>query len=218
MPSEFLVRIPLERVAVLIGPKGSTKKKIEEFTDTKLIIDSHSGDVIIIIEEEEIEDPLSLWKARDMVKAIGRGFSPQKVYQINNPGFGFDLIQLRDFVGASPNALKEVRSRLIGKNGRTRHIIEQTTTSFISIFGNTVGLIAEQRTMQVLREGIIKLINGSKQSTVYKYLEEQMRNLKGDSDKLWTSQEEDDMVDITDLDELERLIFEEEEETNQKQQ
>lgn len=216
MSSEFLVRIPLERVAVLIGPKGSTKKRIEELTDTKLIIDSQSGDVIIIVEEEEVEDPISLWKSRDMVKAIGRGFSPQKALQINNPGFGFELLQLRDFVGTSPNALREVRSRLIGKGGRTRNIIEQTAFCYISVFGNTVGIIAEQRLMQVIREGIISLINGSKQSTVYKYLEDKMRDLKSDKDKLWvTSEKEEDLADITDLDELERLIFEEEEENQE---
>jgi len=216
MSSEFLVRIPLERVAVLIGPKGSTKKKIEELTDTKMVIDSHSGDVIILIEEEELEDPISLWKSRDMVKAIGRGFSPQKAYQISKPGFGFDMLQLRDFVGTSHNALREVKSRLIGKNGRTRHIIEQTASCYISIFGNTVGIIAEQRSIQVIREGVIRLINGSKQSTVYKYLEEKMRELKGDKDKLWVrGEKEEDLVDITDLDELERLIFEEEDQENQ---
>ena len=211
MSSEFLVRIPLERIAVLIGPKGSTKKRIEDLTETKLMIDSQSGDVIIIVEEEELEDPISLWKSRDMVKAIGRGFSPQKAFQISNPGFGFDLLQLRDFVGTSPNALREVRSRLIGKNGRTRHIIEQTASCYISVFGNTVGIIAEQRALQIIREGIISLINGSKQSTIYKYLEDKMRELKGDKDKLWVAGErEEDLVDITDLDELERLIFEEE--------
>ena len=88
MSSEFLIRLPLERVAVLIGPKGSTKKKIENLTDCKLLIDSQSGDVILVAEEE-LEDPISLWKARDMIKAIGRGFSPPKAYQINNPGWGF---------------------------------------------------------------------------------------------------------------------------------
>ncbi|TFG08849.1 RNA-processing protein [Candidatus Heimdallarchaeota archaeon] len=212
MSSEFLVRIPLERIAVLIGPKGSTKKRIEELTDTKLIIDSQSGDVIIVIEEEELEDPISLWKSRDMVKAIGRGFSPQKTFQICTPGYGFDLLQLRDFVGTSPNAQREVRARIIGKKGRTRNIIEQTASCYISVFGNTVAIIAEQRSMQIIREGLIKLINGSKQSTVYKYLEDKMRELKGDKDKLWVAGErEEDMVDITDLDELERLIFEEEE-------
>ena len=212
MASEFLVRIPVERIAVLIGPKGSTKKKIEDLTETKLMIDSNSGDVIIIVEEEELEDPISLWRARDMVKAIGRGFSPQKAYQISNSSYGFDLLHLRDFVGPSTNALREVKSRLIGQKGKTRNIIEQTSGSYISVYGNTVGIISEQRVLQVVREGIIKLINGSKHSTVYKFLEERIRDLKGDKDKLWVGKEnEEDMVDITDLDELERLIFDEEE-------
>ena len=43
-----------------------------------------------------------------------------------------------------------------------------------------------------------------------------MRDLKGDKDKLWVSQDkEEDLVGITDLDELERLIFEEEDQDNQ---
>lgn len=211
MSSEFLVRIPLERIAVLIGPKGSVKKKIEEMTECTLMIDSNSGDVIILAEEE-LEDPVSLWKARDMIKAIGRGFSPQNAYKINDSGSGFDLIQLRDYVGTSPNSLREVRSRLIGQKGRTRNTIEQMTGANISIFGNTVGIIGEFRKIQFIREGIIKLINGSKHSTVYKFLEERMRELKGDKEKLWVSHAaEEDLVGITDLDELERLVFEEDE-------
>jgi ribosomal RNA assembly protein len=211
MSSEFLIRIPLERIAVLIGPKGSVKKKIEELTDCTLMIDSHSGDVIILAEEE-LEDPVSLWKARDMIKAIGRGFSPHNAYKINDSGSGFDLIQLRDFVGTSPNSLREVRSRLIGQKGRTRNTIEQMAGVNISVFGNTVGIIGDFRKLQFVREGIIRLINGAKHSTVYRFIEERMRDLKGDKEKLWVSHaSEEDLVGITDLDELERLVFEEEE-------
>lgn len=211
MSSEFLVRIPLERVAVLIGPKGSVKKRIEELTECTLKIDSNSGDVIILAEEE-LENPVSLWKARDMIKAIGRGFSPQNAYKINDSGSGFDLIHLRDYVGTSPNSLREVRSRLIGQKGRTRNTIEQMAGVNISVFGNTIGIVGEFRRLQFVREGIIRLINGAKHSTVYKYIEERMRELKGDKDKLWISHaKEEDLVGITDLDELERLIFEEEE-------
>ncbi len=211
MSSEFLVRIPLERIAVLIGPKGSVKKKIEELTECTLMIDSNSGDVIILAEEE-LEDPVSLWKARDMIKAIGRGFSPPNAYKIRDSGSGFDIIQLRDYVGTSPNSLREVRSRLIGQKGRTRNTIEQMAGVNISVFGNTISIIGEFRRLQYVREGIIRLINGAKHSTVYKYIEERMRDLKGDKDKLWISHaKEEDLVGITDLDELERLVFEEEE-------
>ncbi|MHA1201165.1 MAG: KH domain-containing protein [Candidatus Heimdallarchaeaceae archaeon] len=210
MSSEFLVRIPLERIAVLIGPKGSTKKRIEELTESKLMIDSKTGDVIIIIEEDS-EDPVSMWRARDMVKAIGRGFSPQKAFQIKDSSWGFDIIQLRDLVGTSPNTLREVRSRVIGKNGRTRNIIEQITGAHVSVFGNTIGIISEFSKLKILRDGLTRLINGSKHSTVYKYLEEKMRNLKSDQDKLWLAHgDEEAIASMTDLDELERIVFEEE--------
>jgi len=216
MSSEFLVRIPLERIAVLIGPKGSTKKRIEELTGCTIHIDSNSGDVIIH-EEEELEDPVSLWKARDMIKAIGRGFSPHNAYKINDSGYGFDLIQIRDYVGASPNALKEVRSRVIGMKGRTRNTIEQLTGCNISVFGNTIGIISEYIKLKYIKQGIVRLVNGAKHSGVYRYLEEQMRDLKINKDKLWVSpSDEEDMVGITDLDELEKMVFEEIEDEKNK--
>lgn len=210
MSSEFLVRIPLERIAVLIGPKGSTKKRIEELTESKLMIDSKTGDVIITIEEDS-EDPVNMWRSRDMVKAIGRGFSPQKAYRIKDSSWGFDLLQLRDFVGTSPSSLREVRSRVIGKNGRTRNIIEQITGAHVSVFGNTIGIISEFSKLKILKDGLIKLINGSKHSTVYKYLEEKIRELKSDQDKLWLAHgDEEAVASVHDLDELERIVFEEE--------
>ena len=215
MSSDFLVRIQLERVAVLIGPKGSTKKKVEELTESQLMVDSKTGDVIITIEEDS-EDPVNMWRARDMVKAIGRGFNPQKAYQIKDSSWGFDLIQLRDFVGTSPSSQRQVRSRVIGKNGRTRNIIEQITGAYVSVFGNTIGIICEFSKMKILKDGLVRLINGAKHSTVYKYLEEQMRELKGDQDKLWlTHGDEEEVATIHDLDELERIVFEEEAEEDE---
>ncbi len=41
------IKIPLERVAVLVGPKGQTKELIEEKSTATLNIDSESGDVEI---------------------------------------------------------------------------------------------------------------------------------------------------------------------------
>jgi len=72
---EEFVRIPKERVAVLIGKKGKTKREIEERTGTRIEVDSETGEVFIT-STEKTRDPLAVWKARDVVLAIGRGFSP----------------------------------------------------------------------------------------------------------------------------------------------
>jgi len=66
------IKIPLERIAVLVGPKGRMKELIEEKSTAKLNIDSESGSV-------EISDPADAirgMRAKEVVQAIARGFSP----------------------------------------------------------------------------------------------------------------------------------------------
>ena len=73
--TEYL-KIPKGRVGVLIGKDGLTKENIEEATKTNINVDSETGSVSVI-PTEDMEDPLSIWKARYIIKAIGRGFSPE---------------------------------------------------------------------------------------------------------------------------------------------
>ena len=68
----YELKIPKERVAVLIGKKGEIKKQIEQATNTKLKIDSKEGDV-----EISGEDALKLYATREIIRAIGRGFNPE---------------------------------------------------------------------------------------------------------------------------------------------
>ena len=46
---EPLTRIPRERIAVLIGKGGETRKSIEEATGAKLHVDSTTGEVLSLI-------------------------------------------------------------------------------------------------------------------------------------------------------------------------
>ncbi len=206
MSSEFLVRLPSERIAVLIGPHGSVKKKIEEMTSCNLKIDSNSGDVIIIANDD-LDDPINLWKARDIVKAIGRGFSPQRAFNIMKPSVIFEMISLKEEVGTSPNALRNVRARVIGRKGTTRNFIEQATKTYISVYHNTVSFIGELKKVEIARNAVIKLIRGAKHSSVYNYIDKQMKSIQGGLLDIWNTSNEKDLASITDLDELERIIF-----------
>ena len=53
--STFL-RIPKERVGVLIGPEGKTKKIIEDKFSVELQIDSESGGITVMLKENA-QDP-----------------------------------------------------------------------------------------------------------------------------------------------------------------
>ena len=55
-------RIPQERVGVLIGPSGGTKRRLEERTGTRVEVDSPTGEVTI--DEADARDPVLALKAR----------------------------------------------------------------------------------------------------------------------------------------------------------
>ena len=71
-PNAF-VRIPKERVGVLIGPDGKVKRDIEERLMVELQIESEAGGVNILLNEKA-QDPSILFRAKDVVTAVGRGF------------------------------------------------------------------------------------------------------------------------------------------------
>jgi len=182
--STFL-KIPRERVGVLIGPEGKTKKHIEEKLSVELQIDSEAGDVSIAMAEKA-DDPSMLFKAKDLVTAIGRGFSPEHAFRlVRDEEAMLDLIDLRSVFGKSDADIKRVQGRIIGMNGKTRRIIEELTETSVSVYGHTVGIIGTVEQVQVAREAIEMLVKGSMHGTVYRFLHRKRRELKKRKFELW---------------------------------
>ena len=178
---EEFVRIPKERIAVLIGRKGKTKREIEERTGTKIEVDSETGEVFIT-STKETKDPLAVWKARDVVLAIGRGFSPERAFRLFNEGETLEIVNLTDIVvGNEKNALPRVRGRIIGRRGRTREIIEKMSGADVSVYGKTVAIIGNPIQVEVARTAIEKLAKGSPHGVVYRYLERRKKDLELES-------------------------------------
>ena len=55
MPNTEYLKIPRERVGVVIGKNGITKDEIENLTKTEIIVDSEAG-TVAISPTEETED------------------------------------------------------------------------------------------------------------------------------------------------------------------
>lgn len=176
----FTVTIPKERIGVLIGVNGSTKKAIEEKLGVKLDVDSDDGVVTIQLAKpvEEGGDPVALFRARDIVTAIGRGFSPERAFKLFDESTILSIVNIDDYVGKSVNNLIRVRARLIGTKGKTRKIIEENAHVYVSIYGDTVAIIGEPEDVEAAKEAIIRLITGSPHSVVYKMLDEYAQRRK----------------------------------------
>jgi ribosomal RNA assembly protein len=182
--STFL-KIPKERVGVLIGPEGKTKKHIEDKLKVELQIDSEAGDVSIALAEKS-DDPSMLFTAKDLVTAIGRGFSPEHAFRlVRDEEAMLDLIDLRSVFGKSEADIKRVQGRIIGMNGKTRRIIEELTDTSVSVYGHTVGIIGTIEQVQIAREAIEMLVKGSMHGTVYRFLQRKRRELKKRKFELW---------------------------------
>ena len=183
-PSTF-IRIPKDRIGALIGPEGKTKKYIEEKLSVELQIESDAGGVTITLGEKA-EDPSLLFKAKDVVTAIGRGFSPEHAFRlIRNEDLMLDIIDLRAIFGRSESDIRRVKGRIIGMEGKTRKIIEELTDTNICVYGHTVSIIGGIEQVQAAREAIQMLINGSPHNIVYKVLHRKRRELKKKKLELW---------------------------------
>jgi len=186
----MFVRIPKERVGVLIGQGGETKKAIENMLSVNLLVESDTGGVTITLSEKA-EDPSVLLRAKDVVTAIGRGFSPEHAFKlIHDEEAILDVIDLRTIFGRSESDIRRVKGRIIGMDGKTRRIIEELTDTNIAVYGHTVSIIGRIENAQVAREAIQMLIDGSQHATVYRFLHRKRRELKKGMLELWEKTEE----------------------------
>jgi len=178
------IKIPLQRVGALIGPSGITKKTIENRLSVLLDIDGESGSVWITPRNTNT-DPFTLFRARDIVLAIGRGYAPDKAFRLFHDEVYLSVIDLRDIFGKSDSDISRVKSRVIGKNGRTRQQIEELSGTVLSIYGHTIMMIGNLSQVDVAREAVQRFIRGDQHKSVYEFLQRKRRELKFEETKLW---------------------------------
>lgn len=167
------LKMPGARVAVLIGKGGSVKKRIEEETKTKLNIDSREGDVFV-----SGKDALGLYTAREIIKAIGRGFNPEIALLLLKQDNIFEIIDLVDYTGKSKENLLRLRGRVIGKEGKSRKVIEDLTDCHICVYGKTIGMIGLAEKVGIAKQAVESLLKGGAHAKVYKFLEKKRREFK----------------------------------------
>jgi ribosomal RNA assembly protein len=164
------------------------KQHIEEKLQVKLEVNSE-GSVTITLSEKA-SDPSLLLKAKDVVTAIGRGFSPEVAFRlIRNEDEIFDMIDLRLIFGRSESDIKRIKGRIIGADGKTRRLIEELTEADVVVYGHTVGLIGSFEQVDAAHNAVQMIIEGCQHHTVYNYLQKKRTELKKQKLQLWEKPE-----------------------------
>jgi len=191
-----------DRLAVLIGKNGTTKKNVQYLTNTIIEIDSTTGNYTIHPQENPEVDPefekfleqldispdtlkifkespnFGLWTAKKIIEAINIGFKPEKAFQLVNQDYIFERISLEVAVGSSQKMIKRIKGRLIGEGGVMRQSIEKYSTAFISIYDNYVGFIADFDSLKIAQKAVDMIIEGLPHKTVHTFLQKRHRERK----------------------------------------
>ncbi len=169
---QYDLKVPKDRVAVIIGEKGEKKRELEEALGVKLIIDSEEGDVFM-----KGKDAISLFTAKEVVKAIARGFNPDIAKQLLKTDYQLDVINLQDYTG-SKNQMIRLKGRVIGEGGKARTTVEQLAEVDISVYGKTISIIGLNENVALAKRAVDALLTGAPHSTIFRLLERARREMK----------------------------------------
>jgi len=167
-PYEIIFTVPEDRIGVLIGKKGETKRILEKSLGAKIKVDTHNNTVVFILDEE---DPLKEMKIRDIIDAISHGFSPDMALNLLDDRYSLYKIDLRDMYGKNKKAITRYKGRVIGEKGSFKRKIEEYTDTNISIYDNYIYIIGKLEDVLVAKEGIEMILQGAKHSSVISFLE-----------------------------------------------
>jgi ribosomal RNA assembly protein len=167
MPTLF-ARVPDDRIGVVIGPGGRTKREIASLTGTEIEVDTAEGEVQLTGPDA---DPTGVLKARDIVVAIARGFSPSRALRLLKENTFLAVVDIKFTTGHREKAaLRRIRARAIGTRGKARSRIEELSGCSMSVYGSTVALIGEEDQLERASHAVELLLKGSEHSAVFHYL------------------------------------------------
>lgn len=182
--SQQFIKVPAERIAVLIGKKGAVVERIKQECVVDVEIESETGNVAVGYDTKSLLEG-NPFKALEIISAIARGFSPEKAFKLLHEDIVFQLLDMRDYVGNSQSSISRVKGRIIGERGKSRRTIEELSGADVSVYGHTVGFIGIFDAIKVAVEAIILLSKGSSHRTVYAMLQNYRRKLKQERMSLW---------------------------------
>ena len=150
--------------------KTSELKRTKEELEKKL-------EVKITIQGRKVTfsgDSLQEYEASIILDAISFGFSAKKALFLKDENMIFRIINIKTFT--RKKNLREVRARVIGKEGKTKKTIENISNCHLIIKDKEIGVICSSESIEKLTTALSSLVRGAKQANTYRFLEKMNKN------------------------------------------
>jgi len=139
------------------------KKKLEEELNVEI---SQRGREVFL--EGEGKDK---HVAKKVIQALDFGFSFSDALLLKEEEESkFEIINLKDYTKSKD--MEKIRGLVIGKGGKSLSTLQDLTRCSFEMKGNKVGIIGLPEWVEIAREGIRQIAQGTKHSNVYHYLEQ----------------------------------------------
>ena len=146
-------------------------KRLAEVKREKRLLERKLNAKILITKRFiELEcSPIEEYEAQLVFDAINLGFPAETAVLLTDENFVFKQINMKDYTRRKN--LNVIRGLLIGTHGRTKNTVEQISGCQVRIHDNMIGIIGPAKSIEYALNGVISIIRGTRQTSVYKYLE-----------------------------------------------
>lgn len=158
-------------------------KRIRLIKDNRRILETverQCGCKVTIGPDDIIEvsgDAFSEFNAKNILHAFGRGFDMDIACKLNDMDYYFTSIDLEQ-LAPSEKRKRQIKSRIIGREGRTKKYIEEVSGARISIYGNTASILGTINEINEAETAVNTLIDGGTHRLAYARMEAAHRKNK----------------------------------------
>ncbi|MCL5100760.1 MAG: hypothetical protein M1122_02300 [Candidatus Marsarchaeota archaeon] len=117
------------------------------------------------------------YNAKNVILAFGRGFDINKAYKLLLEDYFFKYISLRDVL-RNDAQIKRIKARIIGTDGKTKEYIEEVSGAYLSVYGDTIGIIGKIDEITMATSALQVLIEGGTHKKAYRVMEAARRKLR----------------------------------------
>ncbi len=172
--SEYMeeVYIPQERSRML-KQRPRMLEHLGKLCNCKLNIEDGN---CVVIEGEGYD----AFEAKEVVQAFGRGFGMRMAELLLKEGYYFSSINMKDITG-SKKRIKNMKSRIIGTDGKAKRYIESVSGALIAVYGSTISFIGSSEAIEEAEAAAKAILEGGSHRLAYNRMEASHRKHKGQS-------------------------------------